>query len=242
MRNLNEATLYPGIGAIEGTNLSVGRGTDTPFEQVGAPWIDGVQLAEALNARAHSRRPLLSGPLHAGVEQVRGRGVPGRVHDRDRPRRRCGRCASASRSPPRCSKSVRRQVRPRGQPSAVGLEGQPRAHPGRRGPGGRSPRRGRPARPGGGCCAASTCCIADRLGTTPKGGRMSTAPPPETTMPRVPGQIWLVSLAVVVVSIMAAAAPHAAPNVVGQVASTVNRPLGSATLSRLPATSRPRWP
>jgi uncharacterized protein YbbC (DUF1343 family)/CubicO group peptidase (beta-lactamase class C family) len=52
MRNLNEAALYPGIGAIESTNLSVGRGTDTPFEQVGAPWIDGVQLADALNARA----------------------------------------------------------------------------------------------------------------------------------------------------------------------------------------------
>jgi uncharacterized protein YbbC (DUF1343 family) len=52
MRNMNEAALYPGIGAIEGTNLSVGRGTDTPFEHVGAPWIDGVQLADALNARA----------------------------------------------------------------------------------------------------------------------------------------------------------------------------------------------
>ncbi|HWF86309.1 MAG TPA: exo-beta-N-acetylmuramidase NamZ domain-containing protein, partial [Vicinamibacterales bacterium] len=52
MRNLVAATLYPGIGAIEGTNISVGRGTDTPFEQVGAPWIDGVGLAEALNARA----------------------------------------------------------------------------------------------------------------------------------------------------------------------------------------------
>jgi uncharacterized protein YbbC (DUF1343 family)/CubicO group peptidase (beta-lactamase class C family) len=52
MRNLNQATLYPGIGAIEGTNVSVGRGTDTPFEQVGAPWIDGVTLADALNARA----------------------------------------------------------------------------------------------------------------------------------------------------------------------------------------------
>jgi uncharacterized protein YbbC (DUF1343 family) len=51
MRNLNQATLYPGIGAFEGTNLSVGRGTDTPFEQVGAPWIDGVQLADSLNAR-----------------------------------------------------------------------------------------------------------------------------------------------------------------------------------------------
>ena len=51
MRNLIQATVYPGIGAIEGTNISVGRGTDTPFEQVGAPWIDGVQLADALNAR-----------------------------------------------------------------------------------------------------------------------------------------------------------------------------------------------
>ena len=52
MRNLNEAVLYPGIGAIEGTNVSVGRGTDTPFEHVGAPWIDGVRLADVLNARA----------------------------------------------------------------------------------------------------------------------------------------------------------------------------------------------
>jgi uncharacterized protein YbbC (DUF1343 family) len=51
MRNLIQATLYPGIGAIEGTNVSVGRGTDTPFEQVGAPWIDGVALADALNGR-----------------------------------------------------------------------------------------------------------------------------------------------------------------------------------------------
>jgi len=51
MRNLIQATLYPGIGAIEGTAISVGRGTDTPFEQVGAPWIYGVQLAAELNAR-----------------------------------------------------------------------------------------------------------------------------------------------------------------------------------------------
>ena len=51
MRNLTQATLYPGIGAIETSNVSVGRGTDTPFEQVGAPWIDGVALSDALNAR-----------------------------------------------------------------------------------------------------------------------------------------------------------------------------------------------
>ena len=51
MRSMNAATLYPGIGAFESTNLSVGRGTDTPFERIGAPWINGVVLAEALNAR-----------------------------------------------------------------------------------------------------------------------------------------------------------------------------------------------
>ncbi|MGQ0735983.1 MAG: serine hydrolase [Acidobacteriota bacterium] len=51
MRNLNQATIYPGIGAIEASNISVGRGTDQPFEQIGAPWIDGRALAAALNAR-----------------------------------------------------------------------------------------------------------------------------------------------------------------------------------------------
>jgi uncharacterized protein YbbC (DUF1343 family) len=51
MRSLNEATLYAGIGMIEWTNISVGRGTDTPFEIVGAPWIDSVALAKYLNAR-----------------------------------------------------------------------------------------------------------------------------------------------------------------------------------------------
>lgn len=52
MRNLHQATVYPGIGAIEWSNISVGRGTDAPFEQLGAPWIDGVKLADALNKRA----------------------------------------------------------------------------------------------------------------------------------------------------------------------------------------------
>jgi len=49
MRNLNAALLYPGIGLLETTNVSVGRGTDTPFEVAGAPWVDGVALAEKLN-------------------------------------------------------------------------------------------------------------------------------------------------------------------------------------------------
>lgn len=52
MRNLNQATLYPGVGAIEYSNISVGRGTDQPFEQIGAPWINGRALAAALNERA----------------------------------------------------------------------------------------------------------------------------------------------------------------------------------------------
>jgi uncharacterized protein YbbC (DUF1343 family) len=51
MRSLTEATLYPGIGLLETTNVSVGRGTDTPFEIVGAPWIQGDKLADDLNQR-----------------------------------------------------------------------------------------------------------------------------------------------------------------------------------------------
>ena len=51
MRSLTEATLYPGVGLLETTNVSVGRGTDTPFEIVGAPWIQGDKLAEYLNQR-----------------------------------------------------------------------------------------------------------------------------------------------------------------------------------------------
>ncbi len=51
MRSLTEATLYPGIGLLETTNVSVGRGTDTPFEIVGAPYIDGRKLAQYLNEK-----------------------------------------------------------------------------------------------------------------------------------------------------------------------------------------------
>ncbi len=52
MRSLNAATLYPGIAMLEySRNLSVGRGTDSPFEQIGADWMDGAALAGYLNAR-----------------------------------------------------------------------------------------------------------------------------------------------------------------------------------------------
>jgi uncharacterized protein YbbC (DUF1343 family)/CubicO group peptidase (beta-lactamase class C family) len=51
LRSLTGATLYPGVALVEGTNVSVGRGTDTPFELLGAPWIKAVELAQYLNAR-----------------------------------------------------------------------------------------------------------------------------------------------------------------------------------------------
>jgi uncharacterized protein YbbC (DUF1343 family) len=54
MRSLTEAVLYPGLGILETTNVSLGRGTDTPFELLGAPWIQPLELASYLNARAIS--------------------------------------------------------------------------------------------------------------------------------------------------------------------------------------------
>jgi len=51
LRSLTEATLYPGVALVEGTNVSVGRGTDTPFELVGAPWVNSRELAQFLNTR-----------------------------------------------------------------------------------------------------------------------------------------------------------------------------------------------
>ena len=67
------ARVYPGGCLIEGTNLSEGRGTTTPFELVGAPWLDGHALAEAMRSeglagaafRAASFRP--SFQKHAGL-------------------------------------------------------------------------------------------------------------------------------------------------------------------------------
>ncbi|HYM10688.1 MAG TPA: exo-beta-N-acetylmuramidase NamZ domain-containing protein [Bryobacterales bacterium] len=65
IRNLYEATVYPGAAMLEGLrNYSVGRGTDTPFEVVGADWIDGVALADYLNARG------IPGVRFYGVERT----------------------------------------------------------------------------------------------------------------------------------------------------------------------------
>jgi len=52
MRSLTEALLYPGVGLLEASNLATGRGTDTPFERLGAPWIDDRAFAKALNELA----------------------------------------------------------------------------------------------------------------------------------------------------------------------------------------------
>jgi uncharacterized protein YbbC (DUF1343 family) len=80
MRSLNAALLYPGIAILEaGTNYSVGRGTDAPFEQIGADWIQGQILAQYLNSRfipgvrvyATKFRPVSSNFESREVEGVR---------------------------------------------------------------------------------------------------------------------------------------------------------------------------
>jgi uncharacterized protein YbbC (DUF1343 family)/CubicO group peptidase (beta-lactamase class C family) len=74
MRSLTAALLYPGIGLLETTNISVGRGTDRPFEVIGAPWLDGRRLAEALaqallpGVRFVPTRFTPTGSTHAGKE------------------------------------------------------------------------------------------------------------------------------------------------------------------------------
>ncbi len=51
MKTLRTATVYPGLCLIEGINVSEGRGTEKPFEYIGAPWIDGKELATKLNTK-----------------------------------------------------------------------------------------------------------------------------------------------------------------------------------------------
>jgi uncharacterized protein YbbC (DUF1343 family)/CubicO group peptidase (beta-lactamase class C family) len=52
LHSVDEALLYPALGLLEATNLSVGRGTDAPFERVGAPWVRADALASALGSEA----------------------------------------------------------------------------------------------------------------------------------------------------------------------------------------------
>jgi uncharacterized protein YbbC (DUF1343 family) len=51
LRTLKGAILYPGLEILQNAGVSVGRGTEAPFEEFGAPWINGEEVAEALNAR-----------------------------------------------------------------------------------------------------------------------------------------------------------------------------------------------
>jgi uncharacterized protein YbbC (DUF1343 family) len=51
LRSLTQAILYPGVAMVEGANVSVGRGTDTPFELLGAPWVNAEHLTDYLNER-----------------------------------------------------------------------------------------------------------------------------------------------------------------------------------------------
>ena len=85
MRNMNEAVLYPGVGSIEAANVSVGRGTDTPFEQIGAPWIDGPRLAAMLNARQLPGIRFYPVSFTPSSNKFANTTVSRRVHDRDRP-------------------------------------------------------------------------------------------------------------------------------------------------------------
>ena len=73
IRSQTQALLYSGVGLLEATNLSVGRGTDLPFEVIGAPWITEPQvLADAMNARGLAGvafHPIMFTPtssVHAG--------------------------------------------------------------------------------------------------------------------------------------------------------------------------------
>jgi len=86
IRSLTEALLYSGIGLLEGANLSVGRGTDTPFEVVGAPWIEPEGLVDALNRlelRGVRFEPVRFAPTADQYAQVQCGGVRLVVTDRN---------------------------------------------------------------------------------------------------------------------------------------------------------------
>lgn len=87
MRNLTQALLYPGVAMLEGSvNYSVGRGTDSPFEVVGADWIDGRALAEYLNKRdipGIRFYPVSFTPTESKLKGIASQGVRMIVTDRE---------------------------------------------------------------------------------------------------------------------------------------------------------------
>ncbi len=85
LRSLTQAILYPAVGMIESANVSVGRGTLTPFEVMGAPWISGLRLADYLNKRKIAGivfEPVVFTPTASPYHQKRCEGVRLRVADR----------------------------------------------------------------------------------------------------------------------------------------------------------------
>ena len=86
MRSLTAAYLYPGIGLLEFTNISVGRGTDTPFEQIGAPWLDGEKLAlklRELNLQGIEFEPIRFTPNSSKFEKIECKGVRFTLTDKE---------------------------------------------------------------------------------------------------------------------------------------------------------------
>jgi uncharacterized protein YbbC (DUF1343 family) len=88
IRSLNAALLYPGVAMIEyARNYTVGRGTDAPFEQIGADWINGPELAAKLNARAIPGvrvYPTIFTPKDSNLKDTLVQGVRFVITDRER--------------------------------------------------------------------------------------------------------------------------------------------------------------
>jgi uncharacterized protein YbbC (DUF1343 family) len=86
LRSVTQAALYPGVALLETTNVSVGRGTDAPFELLGAPWIDAERLARTLNVRGIPGvrfAPVDFTPTSSRFAGERCRGIRVTVTDRD---------------------------------------------------------------------------------------------------------------------------------------------------------------
>jgi uncharacterized protein YbbC (DUF1343 family) len=87
LRSVDEAVLYPALGLLEATNLSVGRGTDAPFERLGAPWINGAALAAAVSGEGLAGVVFTAEDFTPDADRYAGRlchGVHVTVRDRAR--------------------------------------------------------------------------------------------------------------------------------------------------------------
>ncbi len=75
--DLESTAWYPGMVLFEATNLSVGRGTDAPFRQIGAPWLDTTRLVREARQRGVAVRPVVMTPDHPGDGRFAGKRIPG---------------------------------------------------------------------------------------------------------------------------------------------------------------------